>query len=463
LAMCDFETFHKGADLYCLFTERGYKLLRKGGLLSFIMPNKWMIVAYGKPLRKFLAETGLRQILNFGDIQFFEEATTYVCIFVVQNGIKTDKVKVLSLNRKTYKGDFLTEVSGNLYEYPSTNFGDDNWSIQPYAEARRLQKMAVGSSELKDLPISIYRGILTGYNDAFFIDEETKNNLLSIDRKSAEIIKPMVRGRNISAYGFTDSEFLINTHNGLKEKNPPILPIDINDYLAVKQHLEKYYPNLEKRGDKGETPYNLRNCAYLEEFDKPKIFYPEITSFFPFMYDESGMTCNNKAFILTAKDESVSLLYLTALFNSSLAKLWIWYNCPELQGGTREIRKVFFEHFPVPDANKNQISAMEQLAIRRAQLTSDLQGTSLKFQRAIQRNFTLESLSNNLQNWYSLSYPDFVKELRKKKITLSLSQEAEWEDYFLEESGKANLIKTHIEGVDQEIDRMVYELYGVEE
>ncbi len=463
LAMCDFETFHKGADLYCLFTERGYKLLREGGMQSFIMPNKWMIVAYGKPLRKFLAETGLRQILNFGDIQFFEEATTYVCIFVVQNGVKKDKVKVLSLNRKTYKGDFLTEVSGNLYEYPSKNFGDNNWSIQPYADARKLQKMTAGITELKDLPININYGIKTGYNDAFFIDEETKDKLISIDRKSAEIIKPMLRGRDISAYGITGYEYLIGTF--------PSLDLDIENYPAIKEHLLSFeYDRLKQTGEKGSRKKTSGqwfetqdSIAYYKEFSKPKIMYPNMTSVFPFLYDESGFLSNDKSFIITVQDEFVSLLFLTALFNSSLAKLWIWYNCPELQGGTREIRKVFFEHFPVPDANENQISAMEQLAIRRAQLTGDLRSTSLKFQRAIQRNFTLESLSNNLQNWYSLSYPDFVKELRKKKIKLSLSQEAEWEEYFMEESGKANTIKNQIEGVEQEIDRMVSELYGIED
>ncbi|WP_319503274.1 Eco57I restriction-modification methylase domain-containing protein [uncultured Draconibacterium sp.] len=461
LAMCGFETFHKGADLYCLFTERGYKLLKNGGMQSFIMPNKWMIVAYGKPLRKFLAETGLRQILNFGDIQFFEEATTYVCIFVIQNGDKKENVKVLSLNNKTYNGDFLSEVTSNLYEYPATNFGDDSWSIQPYADAQKLQKMAVGSTKLKDLPISIYRGILTGYNDAFFIDEDTRKKLIVSDKKSGEIIKPMLRGRNISAYGITGSEYLIGTF--------PSLGLDIENFPAIKEHLLSFgYDRLNQTGEKGSRKKTSGqwfetqdSIAYFEEFSKPKIMYPNMTSVFPFLYDESGFLSNDKSFIITAQDESVSLLFLTALFNSSLAKLWIWYNCPELQGGTREIRKVFFEHFPVPHANKNQISTMEQQAIRRTQLTKDLQSTSLKFQRAIQRNFSLESLSNNLQNWYSLSFADFEKELRKKKIKLSLTQEAEWEDYFLAESGKANTFSNQIREVDEEIDQVVYEVYGL--
>ncbi len=458
-----YETFHKGADLYCLFTERGYKLLKNGGIQSFIIPNKWMLVAYGKPLRRFLSKTGLRQILNFGDIQFFQEATTYVCIFVTQKSERKNNVRVLSLNQKTYHGDFMTEVESNLYDYSISKFGEAEWSIQPYSDSQKLEQMKLNCTELKDLPININNGIKTGFNDAFYIDEETRQKLIAADAKSSELIKPMVRGRDIFAYGFTDSEFLINVHNGIKEKNPPLPPIKIVDYPAIKKHLDSFYPLLEKRGDKGVSPYNLRNCAYLEEFAKPKIIYPNMTSVFPFMYDESGMLSNQKCFILTAQDDSVSLLFLTALFNSSLAKLWIWFNCPELQGGTREISKVYFEHFPVPQANEEQTATLAQYATHRTQLTANLQIHSTKFTRNIQREYNLEKLSGKLENWFQISFKEFLKELEKNKVKLTLSQKADWEDYFIQESNKALAIKHQIDSTDKEIDRMVYSLYGLSE
>lgn len=463
LKSCHFETYDKGADLYCLFTERGYNLLRNGGFQSFIMPNKWMLVAYGKPLRNFLSKTGLRQILNFGDVQFFQDAATIVCIFVTQKSEPGEKVKVLSLNQKTYHGDFLTEVKANLYDYPASRFDENEWSIQPYHDSRKLEQMKLKGIKLKDLPISIYRGILTGYNDAFYIDAETRQELISSDAKSAELIKPMVRGRDIVAYGISGSEFLINVHNGIKEKNPPLLPINIDDYPAIKKHLDAYYPMLKKRGDKGDTPYNLRNCAYLEEFANPKIIYPNMTSAFPFMYDESGLLGNQKCFILTALNESVSLLFLVAVFNSSLAKLWIWYNCPELLGGTREISKVYFEHFPVPQANEEQSALLVKYATVRIQLTNNHLSNISKFTRSIQRKFNLEELTGNLQNWSLLTYKEFISELAKKKIKLSLQEEADWESYFTDESKKAMEIKTQIETTDKEIDRIVYELYGLTE
>ncbi len=463
LQNCGYETFDKGADLYCIFTERGYKLLKNGGIQSFIMPNKWMLVAYGKPLRKFLSKTGLCQVLNFGDIQFFQEATTYVCIFVTQKSKPTDNVKVLSLNQKTYHGDFMTEVESNIYNDSTSKYGESEWSIQPYNDAQKLEQMKLNSTELKDLSISIYRGILTGYNDAFYIDEDTRQKLISADTKSAELIKPMLRGRDIFAYGISDCEFLINVHNGIKEKNPPLPPVRIDEYPAIKKHLDNFYPWLEKRGDKGDTPYNLRNCAYLEEFAKPKIIYPNMTSVFPFMYDESGMLGNQKCFILTAQDDSVSLLFLTAVFNSLLAKLWIWYNCPELQGGTREISKVYFEHFPVPHANEEQTATLAQYATERTQLTADLQTLCSKFTRNIQREYNLEKLSAKLENWFQISFNEFLKELEKSKVKLTLSQKAEWEGYFLQESKKSLDIKQHIDTTDKNIDQLVYELYGMTE
>ncbi len=239
-----FKRIYNNPDLYCLFTERGFKLLKAGGLQSFIMPNKWMLVAYGKPARKFLAKTGLQQILNFGDIQFFDEATTYVCIFVTCSRACSAAVQVLSLNRKTYRGNFMTEVKNNIYEYPASKFGETEWGIQPYLDTVKLEQMKQNGFELKDLPVSIYRGILTGYNEAFYIDEETLNRLIAADAKSAEIIKPMVRGRDISAYEITGFEYLIGTFSALK--------LDIDNYPVIKDHLLLFgYDKLSQTGEKG--------------------------------------------------------------------------------------------------------------------------------------------------------------------------------------------------------------------
>ena len=409
----DYSCYNKSADLYCLFVERAYSLLKKNGYFSFIMPNKWMLVDYGKELRQFMSQTSLKKILNFGDVQFFADATIYVCIFVSQKS--GDKMPVLacSLNSKNYHGEFEKEVKAATFEFPAENFGTSEWSIRNKLHDAVLQKMNVGTA-LKDMPISIYRGILTGFNDAFFIDGKTREKLISEDPKSEELIKPLLRGRDINAWVTGNEQYLINPHNGIKERN--VAPINIDEYPAIKKHLDQFIDKLIKRGDKGDTPYNLRNCAYLEEFAKPKIMYPNMTSVFPFTYDETGSFGNDKSFIITLRhsdpgehgsigEESSEILLkaLLAIFNSNLVKLWIWYNCPELMGGTREIRKAYFENLCIPLDNPELLSQLATLADEIIAAKSSLsqpketEHVIASDNEAIQRNIAdLEKQVNNL-------------------------------------------------------------------
>ena len=460
-AQCGFETYNKSADLYCLFAERGYSLLKPGGMQSFIMPNKWMLVSYGKELRKFFAKTNLQQIINFGDVQFFDEATIYVCIFVTQKSDLAEtagEVMALSLNKKTYHGDFLNEVPSQLAAYPAETFGEAEWIIQPKAHFDILRKMQQQGTALRDLPVSIYRGILTGYNDAFFINEATREQLIAEDPKSAELIHPLLRGRDLQAWHTSnDGQYLINPHNGVPKKG--IAPINIEDYPAIKRHLEQYLPQLTKRGDKGVTPYNLRACDYIEEFSKPKILYSEITAFFPFVYDENGLMCNNKIFFITAQDDSVNLKFITAILNSKLCKLWIWYNCPELQGGTREIRKVYFENFRIPHCDDQQ--PLAALTEQQMQQVSQLQEKRSRFLRRLYENMEGIKITTALQSFDQLTFADFTKELKKQKIKLSLSQQDEWEDYFNGYRSQCQQLTTQIAATDAEIDTKVFDLYGL--
>jgi len=459
LSKCGYQTYNKSADLYCLFYERGCQTLKPKGYLSYITSNKWLRVNYGERLRKFLTtKVNPTILLDFPGIPVFVDAVVDPHILILTNEPYQGSTEACVININTADLETFFEINKT-----TRMFSSESWTIISPAEARKLEQMKLKGTKLKDLPISINYGIKTGYNEAFYIDQKTRENLIAEDAKSNELIKPMVRGRDISAYSISGGEFLINVHNGIKDKNPPLPPIKIDDYPEIKKHLDTFYQMLEKRGDKGDTPYNLRNCAYLEEFAKPKIIYPNMTSVFPFMYDESGFFSNDKSFILTSKDDSISLFFLTAVLNSSLAKLWIWWNCPELGDNRREIRKIYFEHFPVPQTNEEQMAQLAQYATERAQLTVNLQTITSKFTRTIKRKFNLEDLPGKLQNWFLLSYKEFIIELSKKKVKLSLTEEAEWEYYFLEESKKAQSLKSEIDKTDREIDRMVYELYGLTE
>ena len=227
---------------------------------------------------------------------------------------------------------------GTTLEFPSGNA----WVILNPTEKGIKEKIEYVGVPLKDWDISINYGIKTGCNDAFIINKDKRNELIAKDKKSAEIIRPILRGRDIARYqaNFADV-YLINTHNGIPSKNIP--PIDIEKYPVIKKHLHEYSAKIEKRDDQGITPYNLRSCAYLDDFSKQKIIYPNMTKFLPFYYDTESYFTNQKCFIITGS----YMAFLTAFLNSSLFKFCFRDNFPELQGGTRELSKIFFDKVPV--------------------------------------------------------------------------------------------------------------------
>ena len=224
---------------------------------------------------------------------------------------------------------------------------EESWVILSPIEQSIKQKIESVGTPLKDWDIKIYRGVLTGYNDAFIISTEKRDEILANCQteeeriRTAELIRPILRGRDIKRYGYDWANlWLINTHNGIKGVKPRI---DVNDYPAVKAHLDQYWDKISKRADKGDTPYNLRNCAYLDDFLLPKIVYPNMTKYLPFVYDDKRHLTNQKCFIITGKN----VAFLTAFFNSSLFKFCFRDSFPELQGGTRELSKIFFDKIPV--------------------------------------------------------------------------------------------------------------------
>lgn len=235
------------------------------------------------------------------------------------------------------------QQSGAVCEFANS----DSWVILSPIEQSIKRKIEAVGTPLKDWDINIYRGVLTGYNEAFIISTEKREEILancqSEDERerTAELIRPILRGRDIKRYGYNWANlWLINTHNGIRGK---LERIHIEDYPAVKAHLDQYWDRISKRADKGDTPYNLRNCAYLEDFSKPKIIYPNMTKYMPFVYDEANFLTNQKCFIITGQN----MAYLNAFLNSSLFKYCFRDSFPELQGGTRELSKIFFDKIPV--------------------------------------------------------------------------------------------------------------------
>ena len=231
----------------------------------------------------------------------------------------------------------------------------DSWVILSPIEQSIKKKIESVGTPLKDWDINIYRGVLTGCNEAFIIDSTKRDEILGNcqtedeRKRTAELIRPILRGRDIKRYGYVDNGlYLINTHNGIRGRIPRI---KIEDFPAIKTHLDQYWDRIATRADKGDTPYNLRNCAYLEDFNKPKIIFQEIVQESQFLYDESvHFMCNDTGRIIVGD----SLSFLLGIMNSKL----FFYSVKRFYSGGAlgehgvRMKHTFFEEFPCIPKNK---------------------------------------------------------------------------------------------------------------
>ena len=316
---CGFSSFAKTGDIYCLFYEKALQLLSDDGLCCFITSNKWMRAAYGEKLRELFANhTNPRILIDFAGVKVFDSATVDTNILLYQ---KTEnKHKTVACVTKNMSKDDLKKLSVFIQHNSSLmNFDScDSWVILSAIEHNIKEKIATTGVPLREWDITIYRGILTGFNDAFIISSETRAEILGkcVDederKRTDAIIRPILRGRDIQRYTYVNNGlWLINTHNGMKGKLPKI---NIDEYPAIKTHLDRYWDKISTRADKGDTPYNLRNCAYLDDFNKPKIVWKRVGSILRFSYDNSGMMALDSTCFATGQH----IEFLVALLNSKM-------------------------------------------------------------------------------------------------------------------------------------------------
>ncbi|EAJ1903302.1 class I SAM-dependent DNA methyltransferase, partial [Campylobacter jejuni] len=367
----NYKVYKGTSDIYTYFYELGFNVLKdRGGVLSYITSNKYTRAGYGEALREFLLKNV--KVLEYTDlngIKVFDSATVDTSILCFEKSkSKDNKFKYLALSNEILKTcaydiglykDFA-EFSQNSLSKESFTFSDENTS----ALKAKIERIGTPLKEWQGL--NIYRGILTGYNEAFIITTEKRNEILANCKDEAEkertakLIRKMLRGRDIKRYSYEWAGlWVINTHNGYKNQNgEKVEAINIKHYPSLKKHFDEFYPQLEKRADKGLTPYNLRNCAYIEEFEKEKIVYPCIMAKEPcFSYETSFAFAMAPANIITSNSDI--LKYILAFLNSDFIYLMLrkFYMGGGIEG---ELKTNNLEKLPIPKINsKNQKLADE--------------------------------------------------------------------------------------------------------
>ncbi len=352
-----YEVYQQSGDIYALFIERCFYVLKSGGFLSFITSNKWLRSAYGESLRKFLIEkTLVQKIVDFNSLKVFNEATVDTNVLYIQKSktkkaLKNQVVKAVRLNKNfNLEKDSIFKYF-DKYQLKLNNLTSEIWNLTSKKENLIQQKIEAKGKFLKDWDIKIYRGITTGLNKAFIIDTKMKNLLIKKDEKNKEIIKPLLRGRDIKKYTTVwDNLWLINTHNGIKSKK--IKAIDVKkDYPFLFKYLKKFTSKLKNRQDKGYHWSNLRNCTYFSEFEKEKIIFTKASQVKSFVYDKKGHFLLNTSYLMTGKN----LKYLLALLNSKLIS-FAFMHFYQSGGINGEITVQGIREIPIPEiTTKNQI------------------------------------------------------------------------------------------------------------
>lgn len=336
-----YATFSRSSDIYCIFYERGSELLQDKGILTYITSNSWMKTKYGLALRRMFTESLDPLVLvNFDDSQVFNSAIVESNILLLRKTPYTHSLRALNYSPDSNKQSISEDFRANSVQVPSLD--DSGWIIGTTEATELRNKIESISVPLKNFDQHIYIGLINGFNDAFIVNTETYNDIVRKDPKSVEIIKPMLRGRDVARYETKWAGlWMINSHNGIKGKK---IAVDVeNDYPAVFDHLLQYKDKLTIRNNKGDHWTNLRSCAYFEEFDKPKIVWGELSDKPKFAFDDKGYIAEATLFaMITPKP-----MYLLGILNSKLA-LWYFQQITTSSGmGTSRWKKYKIEQMPI--------------------------------------------------------------------------------------------------------------------
>lgn len=364
-------TFKKTGDIYVLFYEKAFNLLKTGGVISYVTSNTWMRTKFGEDLRKFFLEnTCIINLINIEDTQIFPSATVEVNILISKKSKWSYPVNATVVKGDFKKGYSISEYVNNNYskiEYLDT----EGWIILDNLNYQLKKDIESKGIKLKDWNVEFYRGFLTGYNDAFFITEKEKNEIILLEPQADKIIKPLLRGRNISKYKYDfDNIYVlfIPWHFPLDNENISGCSKEaeekfIKEFPIVYNHLLKHKSNLSNR-NKSETGiryewYALQRAAatYVKEFEKEKIVWLSISDKPAFALDNEQMYVTAPAYIMTSDRNK----YLLAFLNSKIMEWYLDKVSSSTGQGTNQWSKIFVEQLPIPIIEDERKEILETL------------------------------------------------------------------------------------------------------
>jgi len=457
----EYESYVGTADLYVYFFEVGLNILKESGFLSFISSNKFIKTSYGKKLRGLLSNYQIKEIIDFTELKVFDVLVAS-CLVIISKKTKKNKIIV------SFVGDSLKEyeslqrfVEKNNFSINSKNLDSNIWQLESEEKLNVKNKIEFESKRLVDFEtVNIFRGITTGCNEAFVINAKTKNELETKDKKNFKVIKPLAQGRDIKRWRIDYKNlYLIFTRRG----------ISINNYPSVKNYLNEFKEILTPRnhGEKiGRKPgdyqwYEIQDSTkYYPEFEKEKIIWGLTADKWAFAYDDTGYYLPSNGYILTSSE--ISIKYLLSLINSKLMMFYFDFIGIMTAGGAYTLKQETVREFPIKEISNNSQEPFIHKVERILQMNYKFQEEVNGFKNWIQKEFNVDKLSMKLEKYYELSENEFIIEMRKKKVDTKSRKNREYlEREFKESLTIINPLLQKIKETDDEIDRMVYDLYGL--
>ncbi|MEQ8714821.1 MAG: TaqI-like C-terminal specificity domain-containing protein, partial [Cyclobacteriaceae bacterium] len=360
-----FETFAGTADLYVYFVELGMSLMKSKGGFTFIIPNKWMRAGYGQKLRVFVKSFQIQELLDFGDLPVFEEATTYPLIISLKKSKPIEQFQAVNFTTLDFDVSLKAHVDKHKINVLSEELADQGWTLTDSKVQNLLSKLRTKGKPLGEyVKGKIYRGVLTGLNEAFVIDEETKNGLIAEDPNSAEVIKPFLAGRDIKRYQQPESDkYLILIKNGNTKSWFGNLSESeawkklSKKFPSVSSFLAQYELPAKKRYDQGQYWWELRACDYYNEFEKQKIIVPAIVKHASYGFDNLNHYSNDKTSIIPTNDFN-----LLGILCSSTLDFYLKSIASTKQNGYYEYKPIYVSQLPIiNDSNKTLAPVVTQI------------------------------------------------------------------------------------------------------
>ena len=343
------------ADLYVYFYERGFQLLRDKGILTYISSNKYFRSAYGKKLRDFLTrQSTISQLIDFGDAPVFTSIAYPSIVTTCKAGTEGNHLHALNWEPGPSIDEFGAIFRTKRFTMPQSTLTADGWRLTSPAMLNLLKKLLNAGKPLGEyVKGRIYRGIVTGFNDAFIVDRKTRDELIADHPSSAKVLKPFLRGRDVKRWQVDSQDlWLIFIRRGIEIEQFPA----IRDYLC--QYKKQLTPGIKGGRKSGSYQwYEIQDSIrYWEEFEKPKIIYPNICKQPEFSFDETKIYTNQKCFIIPVADK-----YLLGLLNSAVTFFLFQRLLPKLRGDFYEPNRIYLKDFPIATVTPTQQAPITNL------------------------------------------------------------------------------------------------------